>query len=83
MKNKERMLDSLKKNIARNSYFRHLTKKVGKGKKNGLRKLEVEEGDEVITVCDKDEIERRIMQYNKEHFSKVKITKVCKDKNIR
>ena len=50
MKNKERMLKSLKKNIVRNSDFSYLTSNVGKGKKNGLRKLEVPEGDDAVTM---------------------------------
>ena len=54
MKNRKGMLKSLKKNVARKSDFRHLTNNVGKGKKNGLRKIEVEEGDETITMRNKE-----------------------------
>ena len=51
----------------------------GNRKKSELRKVEVEEGDEIVTVRDKEEIERRITQHNKEHFCKMKSTKACKD----
>ena len=66
--------------MRRNCDFRHLTCNAGKGKKNGLRKLEIEEGDEIVTACNKDEIERRIIKHNKENFSKVKGTKAHVDK---
>ena len=70
----------MKKTLRRNSDFRCLTCNVGKGQKNGLRKLEIEEGDRVVTVCNKNEIERRIVKHNKEHVSKVKSTDACNDK---
>ena len=56
MKNKERTLKSVKKTTRRNSYFRCITCNAGKGDKNGLKILEIEEGDEIVTVCNKDEI---------------------------
>ena len=56
MKNKARILKSLKKIMRRNSDFRCLTCDVGKGQKNGLRRLEIEEGDRIAIVCNKDEI---------------------------
>ena len=65
-----------------NSDFRHLACNVGKGQKNGLRILEIEEGDRVVTVCNKNEIEKRIINNEKEHFSKVKGTYVHNDKNV-
>ena len=79
MKNKERILKSLKKTTRRNSDFRHLTCNSGKGQKNGLRRLKIEEGDVIVTVCNKDEIERIIIKHTKEHFSKAKDTKAHND----
>ena len=55
MKNKERMLKSLEKTIVRNSDFSYSTSNVVKGKKNGVRKVEVKVGDEVTTVKNKEE----------------------------
>ena len=45
-----------------------------------MRSLETEESDEIVTSCNKDEIERRRMKNNKEHFSKVQGTKAHVDK---
>ena len=64
-KNRTKTLKALKKGVTRNSDFRYLTNNVGKGKKNGSRKLEVEEVDEVVIVRNKDEIEQKIIQHNK------------------
>ena len=44
------------KAMRRNSHFRHLTWNVGNSKKNGLQRLEIEEGNRGVTVCNKDEI---------------------------
>ena len=44
------------------------------------RKIEVEEGDEIMAMQNKEEIERMIIKHNKEHFSKVKSTKKHNDK---
>ena len=54
MKNKERMLKSLKKKMRRNSYFINLTCNAGKRQKNGSRRLKIEEGDRILTVCNKE-----------------------------
>ena len=64
-KNRKRTLKYLKKDVARKSDSRHLANSVGKGKKNGLRKVEVEVGDDMATVRNKEEIERMIMKHNK------------------
>ena len=80
MKNKARTLKALKKKIRRNSDFWHLACDVGKGKKNGLRILKIEEGDRIVTVFNEHEIQRRWIKHNKEYFSKVKGTKACNDK---
>ena len=45
----------MKKELRRNSYFRCLTSNVGTGQKNGLRRLEMEKGDRLVTVCNKNE----------------------------
>ena len=66
--------------MRRNSDFRCLTCNVGKGQKNGLRRLEIEERDRVVTVCNKEEIEKKIINHNKEHFSEVKGTTAHDDK---
>ena len=79
-KKNEKMLKSLKKKNERNPIFRHVAKTAGKGKKHGLRKLEVEVEEEVAIVLDEDEIGRKITQHNKEHFSKVKSAKAHEDK---
>ena len=50
IKNKERTLKSLKKKIVRNSNFSYLICNAGKGKKNRLRELEIEEGNGMVTV---------------------------------
>ena len=55
-------------------------KQCWKGKKNGLRKVEVEVGDDMMTARNKDEIERMITKHNREHFSKVKNTKAHNEK---
>ena len=34
-------------------------------------------GNDIVAVCNKDEIEWRTTHHNKEHFSKVKSTKAC------
>ena len=52
--------------------FWHSTNNVGKGKKNGLRKVEVVVGKEIISARNKEEMESMIMKYDSEHFSKVK-----------
>ena len=75
MKNRKRTLKPLKKNIARKSDFRCLTNNVGKEKKNGLRKVEVEVGNDIMTVRSEEEIERMTIKHNEKHFSKVKCTK--------
>ena len=59
MKNRERMFQSLKKNIVRNSDFSYLTSNVGTVKNNGLRKLEFSEGDDALTACNEEKIERK------------------------
>ena len=48
--------------------------------KNELRRLETEEGNKVINVCDEKEIEGRFKTNDKHHFSKVKISKAHDDK---
>ena len=55
LKKKDKTLKSMKKSLRRNSDFRYLTCNVGKGQKNGLRRLEIEEGDRVVTVCNKND----------------------------
>ena len=40
----------------------------------------MEVGDDVMTVRNKEEIDRMIAKHSKEHFSKVKVTKACVDK---
>ena len=67
----------MKKSVRININFRHLTCNAGKGQKNGLRRLEIKEGDRVVTVCNKNEIEWIIINHNKEHFRKAKGNKVC------
>ena len=80
VKKKDNILKSMKKTLGRNSDFRHLTWNVGKGKKNGLHRIEIEEGCRVVIGCNKNEIERRTIKHNKEYLSKVKSTKAHDDK---
>ena len=42
--------------------------------------LEIDEDDRVVTVCNKNEIERLIIKHNKSNFTKVKSTKAHNDK---
>ena len=37
-----------------------------------MRRLEIDEGDSAVVVCNKNEIERLIIKHNKEHFGKFK-----------
>ena len=80
MKLRNKTLKSLHKGVAKRKDFRCLTNNVGKGKKQGLRKVEVVEGDEIISIRNKDEMERLIIKHNRENFSKGKNTKACEDK---
>ena len=74
MKNRQIILRSMKKSMRRNSDSRCLTCNADKGYKNGLRRLKIEEGDRIVMVCNKKEIERRIINHNKDNFSKAKCT---------
>ena len=77
---KEKMLKSMKKSLKRNSNFRHLTCNVGKRQKNGLCILEIEEGERIVKIFNKNEIERRIIKNDKEYFSKAKGNDAHNDK---
>ena len=58
---RNKTLKSTQKGIVKRKDFRYLTNNVGKGKNHGLRKIEVVEGDEIICIRNKDEIERLII----------------------
>ena len=53
-KKRKKTLKTLNKGVAKENDFRCLTNNVGKGKKNGLRKVEVVVGEEIISVRNKE-----------------------------
>ena len=60
----------VKKNRFRQYTFKKLTRHVGKGEKNSLKKVKlVNKNNKVIKECyDRASIEREIAEYNKKHF---------------
>ena len=79
-KRTKKTLKKLSKGVAKKNDFRCLTNNVGKGEKNGLKKVEVVVGEETISVRNKEEMESMTTKHDKEHFSKAKDTKAHKDK---
>ena len=53
-----------------------MSNNVGKGKRLGLRSIQYEEG---IEHCNTEEIEEKVMTFNKMNFSKVRKSKNYKD----
>ena len=64
----------LKKTLRTNSNFRRFVCESGKGQKNGLCRIEIEEGDKVAAVWNKNEIEIHIFKQSNERFCKAKST---------
>ena len=72
----------MKKNQYRDYIFETLTKHVGKGKKNLLKRIKLaNENNKVIKECqDRTNIEAEIARYNKKHFRQSYSSKAFKDR---
>ena len=79
---RNKTLKSIQKGIVKRKDFRHLSNCVGKGENQGIRKIEVVEGDGIICIRNKDEIEHLIITHNREHVSKIKKLKRVKMKHM-
>ena len=82
IKLRKKAIKNIKKAKYRQQTFNFLTKHVGKGEKNSLKRVKVvNEQNEIIKECqDRHDIETEIARYNKQHFRQAFSSKAYTDK---
>ena len=67
---KKKIITSVKKNLQRQQSFKYITKHVGKGAKNSLKRLhKVDSLNKIIhTFIEKEQIEEAIFEHNTQHY---------------
>ena len=70
-KKKRRILKGIKRSLNRKGTFRYISTHIGKGDRNGLKRLHVMNDKNQIekTYVSKEEIEQLIIQNNYKHFT--------------
>jgi len=81
-KKRQKIISGINKEMMRNHTFQYLSRHVGKGKRDGLRRLhKTNQNNEIVeTYVDRIEIERELVNYNKDHFTQAHTTEAYKDK---
>lgn len=82
IKKKKRILAGIKKKLRRDHTFHYLSRHVGKGKRETMKRLQIpsSDGSEDEYVIDREKMENKIMEYNRSHFKKAHNSKVFNDK---
>ena len=81
-KTKNKILSGIKKKMNRMHSFHYLSRHVGKGEREGIKRLhEVNENNEIInTHVERERIEQKLIEHNETHFTKAHDTIAYKDK---
>ena len=81
-KKKEKILSGIKNEMKRNHTFQYLTRHVGKGQRDGIRRLhKVDENNVIVeTYIERTKIENKLLEYNTHHFTKAHNSIAYKDK---
>ena len=81
-KTKNKILSGIKKKMNRMYSFHYLSRHVGKGEREGIKRLhEVNENNKIInTYVERERIEQKLIEHNKTHFTKAHDTIAYKDK---
>ena len=81
-KTKEKILSGIKKSMNKMHSFHYISRHVGKGEREGIKRIhEVDENNKIInTYVDQESIEDRIIKYNEMHFMKAHNTIAYRDK---
>ena len=81
-KHKSKILRSMAKQMKHQHSFQYLTKHIGRGPKNSLKRVHIPNENNSIerTLVQKEEIEQVIIQHNIKHYSQALDTPMYKDK---
>ena len=81
---RQKAIKTVKEKMQRNDTFSYLTRTLGKPK-NSLKKLRIhnESKSRMNTSYEREEIEKELIQFNRNHFSKAKETAAYKNKIIK
>ena len=82
IKKKKRILAGIKKKLKRDHTFHYLSRHVGKGMRESMKRLKIVGSNKVHDECivDREKMEEKIMDYNRKHFKKAHSSKVYNDK---
>ena len=82
IKKKKRIIAGIKKKLKRNHTFHYLSRHVGKGMRESMKRLQIDSPNELNNeyIIDKEKMEEKIMDHNRKHFKKAHDSKVYNDK---
>ena len=82
IKSKKKIINGIKRTLNKMHSFRYISRHVGRGDREGIKRLHVVDNNECIqeTYVNRDRIEKEISKFNENHFKKAHNTIAYKDK---
>ena len=81
VKKKKKIIAGIRRKLSRDHTFHYLSRHVGKGVKDNIKRLQVKHSNgDIETVIERKEIEDKIKDYNTKHFKKAHNSIAYKDK---
>ena len=82
VKKKKKVIAGIRRKLKRDHTFHYLSRHVGKGMRDSIKRLQVENENENenITLIKREEIESRIREHNTQHFKKAHESIIYRDK---
>jgi len=81
-KKRKKIISGIRKELIRNHTFQYLSRHVGKGQRDGLRRLhKTNNNNEIVeSYVDRLTIEKELVEHNKDHFTKAHATEIYRDR---